>query len=132
GRANALRSVREQIKALNERLAGRPDRDSLLAAGKRLTAAIDSVEGMIVNPKSKTFQDVINFKNGLNDQYLNLGVAVDGTDLPVTDGMRARLADLEQAWQALERRIAAILGPELDRYNGVIKASRIPAVSPPA
>jgi hypothetical protein len=131
GRANALRAVREQVKALGERLTGRPERDSIVAAGKRLTAAIDSVEPVIINPKSKTFQDVINFKNGLNDQYLNLGAAVDGTDLPVTEGMRARLVDLEQAWQAIEPRIAAILGPELERFNALVKASGVPAVSPP-
>jgi hypothetical protein len=126
-RATKLRSVREQVKALTGRLPA--GSDSVAAEGRRLIARIDSVEAILINPRSKTFQDVINFKNGLNDQYLNLGAAVNGTDAPVTQGMRERLADLERDWDAIRPRVDRILGAELDAFNATVRAMNVPAVS---
>jgi hypothetical protein len=91
-----------------------------------------SVERLVINAKGKTFQDVINFRNGLNDQSLNLAQAIDGTDAPVTAGVRARFADLEQAWIGLMPRIDRILGPDVDRFNQLVRSRNVPAILVPA
>ena len=130
-RAIALRGVRDQIKTLTERLTGRPEADSIGVAAKALTAAIDSVEALMINAKGKTFQDVINFRNGLNDQYLNLAQTIDGTDEPVTAGVRTRFTDLEQAWAGLAPRVDRVLGADLDRFNQLVRNRNVPAVIVP-
>lgn len=130
-RANALRAVRDQIRGLIEHTAKRADADAIATAGRSLVGSIDSVEAVIINAKGKTFQDVINFRNGLNDQYLNLSAAVDGTDRPVTQGARTRFADLEEQWRAISPRIERILGPDLDRLNALVRDKNIPAIVPP-
>src|SRR5439155_5268006 len=77
--AKGLRSVREQTNAL----VARAGIDAGTQAGNALVRKGDGVEERLINPKSKTFQDVINFRNGLNDQYLSLADSGDGTDAPV-------------------------------------------------
>ncbi len=126
-----LRAIRDQVKGVIERTAGQPGGDSVAVAGKPLTVAIDSVEGVMINAKAKTFQDVINFRNGLNDQYLNLIAAIDGTDAPVTLGMRTRFGDLEKTWAPIAERVRQIIGADVERFNAAVRARNLPAVIVP-
>ena len=130
-RANEIRSVRDQVKALIDRTAGRPEGDSVAGHGRVVIAAIDSVELLLINARGKTFQDVINFRNGINDQYLDLAQAVDGTDGAVSEGARARFADLEQAWAVIATRLDRIQGPDLIRFNAMVRARDVPAIIVP-
>src|SRR5205823_5188422 len=122
--AKGLRSVREQTNAF----VARAGIDAVTQAGNALVRKVDGVEERLINPKSKTFQDVINFRNGLNDQYLSLADAVDGTDAPVTQGMRTRLADLEAMWAQLRPEVEGILGAELERFNALVRERGVPAI----
>ena len=131
-RINAVRGVREQINALIERTKGRPEADSVAKAGAPLIAAIDSTEKRIINVRSKTFQDAVNYRHALNEQYLDLLNAIDGTDAPVTKGMQIRFADLEEAWNNLAATLDQTTGPDLTRFNGVVKALAIPSIVTPA
>jgi hypothetical protein len=101
------------------------------AAAARLLSAIDSVEALLVNAKAKTFQDVINFRNGLSDQLLDLAGAIDGADAPVTQGMRDRHRDLRAAWQALRPRAQTLLTPRLDEFNALVRGQDIPTIVVP-
>jgi len=127
-----LRGVRDQLDALQKRLAGRPEADTVAAQAKPVVAAIDSLEGRLVDPKSRTFQDVVNYRNGLNDQFLELMGAIDGTDAPVTQGMKDRWTDLEVEWRALSPEVDRLLGPRLAALNGLIRSLSVPTVIPPA
>ncbi|MEZ4588337.1 MAG: glycosyl hydrolase [Gemmatimonadales bacterium] len=126
--ARRLRSVRTQVDGLLGRLPEGAETDTVRVAGKALTAAIDSVEALLINAKAKTFQDVINFRNGLSDQYLDLASAIDGTDEPLTQGMRDRQADLDAAWRALEPRVARVGTELVGGFNALVRAKSVPAV----
>ncbi len=126
-----LRGVEDQLGTLQHRLEGRPQADTVAARAKPLVAAIDSVLGRMVDVKSKTFQDVVNFKNGLNDQLFTLMAAIDGTDQPVTQGMEDRWRDLEAEWQAMRPDVTGLLGPRLDDLNALVRSLNVPAVTAP-
>jgi hypothetical protein len=126
-----LRSAREQINGLEGRIRGLAAADTVRAAAARLLSAIDSVEALLVNAKAKTFQDVINFRNGLSDQLLDLAGAIDGADAPVTQGMRDRHRDLRAAWQALRPRAQTLLTPRLDEFNALVRGQDIPTIVVP-
>ena len=130
-RVMTLRAVRDQVKALADRTTGQPEGDSVAVAGKTLAAAIDSVESVMINARARTFQDVINFRNGLNDQYLNLIAAIDGTDAPVTQGMRTRFGDLENIWAPIAERVRRIIGADVERFNATVRARNVPAIIVP-
>ncbi len=129
-RAVTLRGVRDQLKALIERT--REPTDSIVVAGKVLVTAIDSIEAVMISTKAKTFQDVINFRHGIADQYTNLQAAIDGTDAPVTQGMKNRHGDLEKAWAPMAARVDRILGTDVARFNDLIRSRNVPAILVPA
>lgn len=129
-RAVTLRSVRDQIKALVERT--KDPADSIAVAGKGLVTAIDSIEAVMISTKARTFQDVINFRHGIVDQYGNLQAAIDGSDAPVTQGMKNRHGDLEKAWAPMAARVERILGGEIARFNDLIRSRNVPAILVPA
>ena len=74
---------------------------------------------------------MINFRNGLNDQYLNLIAAIDGTDAPVTQGMRTRFGDLEKIWAPIAERVRQIIGADVERFNATVRARNVPAIIVP-
>jgi photosystem II stability/assembly factor-like uncharacterized protein len=130
GAARRLRAAREQVEGLITRTREQPAADTIAKAGRALVARIDSLEGLLVNAKNKTFQDVVNYPPGLNAQFQTLAQVVDGTDGPVTGGVRARLADLEAEWAALKPRVDAVLIGDLARFNALVKDKGVPAVTP--
>jgi photosystem II stability/assembly factor-like uncharacterized protein len=131
GAARKLRAAREQVEGLLTRIREQAAADTLTKAGKALVAKIDSLEGLLVNVKNKTFQDVVNYPPGLNAQFQALAQSIDGTDAPVTGGVRARFADLEAEWAGLKGRVDGVLGAELDRFNALVRDKGIPAVVVP-
>jgi hypothetical protein len=126
-----LRAVREQVQGLLARTKDHVAADTLGKAGKALIARVDSLEGQLVNVKNKTFQDVVNFPPGINAQFLTLAQAIDGSDAPVTEGMRTRLADLEMLWTPLKERVERIAKSEVDAFNALAREKRIPAIVVP-
>lgn len=125
-----LRSVRDQVNALLERTKGTPAGDSLAPSGKALVAGVDSLEGLLVNVKSRTPQDVVNFAPGLNAQYNTLANAADATDAGITGGMRTRFADLEGMWAGLRSRAEGILGAGVAAFNGLVRTRGVEGVVP--
>ena len=128
--ARRLRAAREQLQGLIARTREPAAADTIAKAGRGVVARIDSLEGQLVNVKNKTFQDVVNFAPGLNAQFQALAQAIDGTDAPVTGGVRTRLADLDVEWTALKQKVDGVLGGDVERFNALAREKGIPAVTP--
>ncbi len=126
--AIGLREVRDQVNALVNRMKDQPGADTIIKAGKALVAQVDAIEGRLVQPRSKTFQDVINFRNGLSDQYLFLAEGVDGGDAPVTQGMRERITSLDESWTESNKMVKEILERSVASFNALVKERGVPAV----
>ena len=107
--AITIRSIREQLNALTEHAAGRADQKEIETSAKSIVDAINALEEKLVQPKQKTFQDVINFRNGIASQYMNLQGAVEGDGGPITTGEQQRFADLENQWHDLQGKENAVL-----------------------
>jgi hypothetical protein len=118
--AKRLDDVRDQVKAIVAHAADLPKSDSVAAAGKQLAASLDSMSVQLVQPKHTNGQDIINFPNGVVDQWAYLAGQVDGSYMPVTSGVTKRLADLESQWAAVQARIDALLGPQVAEFNALL------------
>jgi hypothetical protein len=132
GAAVELRDVREQINALLPRVGGSAKAGDIEKAGKALVERITRWEETVLQPRQKTFQDVINFRNQINEHYLYLAQALDSTLPPVTDGMRERLKDLEAAWSARAAELDAIRTRDLPAFNALIRDGAIALIAPRA
>ncbi|MDZ7808576.1 MAG: glycosyl hydrolase [Gracilimonas sp.] len=125
---NEMISVREQIsgliKATEDHAMGKEVAENGKAVNEKVTAWIESV----VQPKQETFQDVINFPNKLNAQFLYLYSSINGIVPPVTEGTKQRLSDLQQEWNERKRVMQTILTKDVAGFNTIFRENDIPAV----
>ena len=125
---NQMRSAKAQLEAYAKLLKDHSGAEELLAKGEALIKRIDSWEQHLIQPKQKTFQDVINYHNQLNAKFIHLKGYVDAADPTVTLGAKERLADLQADWKVYERERDAIINNEMSEYNRMYKQLGLPAI----
>jgi len=129
--AIGIRVIREQLNALTEHAAGRADQKEIETSAKSIVDNINALEEKLVQPKQKTFQDVINFRNGIASQYMNLQGAVEGASGPITTGEQQRFADLENQWHDLQGKANAVLS-DVSAFNAKMKEKGVGAILVPS
>jgi len=125
---NAMRSAKTQIQGYEKLLKGQSEAQNFLDKGEQLTERIATWESHLIQPKQKTFQDVINFNNKLNSQLLNLASYIDQADPRVTQGAKERLRDLLKEWEVYQTEYKAIINEEMAAYNLAYKNLNLPAI----
>jgi hypothetical protein len=105
---NRMRMARRQATDLLELITDTVTYKPVIAAGKELVKGLTAWEEKLVQPKSQSNDDVINFVNKLTADYIFLKGEMD-TNLPaVTTGQRQRLQELNAQWQPLKGEYASL------------------------
>ena len=125
---NQMRSAKTQLKNYHKLLADHEEAKALLEKGEDLKKRITVWEENLIQPKQKTFQDVINFNNQLNADLLHLKGYVDVAEPQVTEGAKERLKDLLADWDTYDKEKDEIVGKEMADYNAMFKALNLPAL----
>jgi photosystem II stability/assembly factor-like uncharacterized protein len=127
-----LRDVRDQVNGMVSRTKDAPNAKAIADAGRAIADSVAALESRLVSPRARTFQDVVNFRNGLNDQYLFLAEVLDETDPPVTGGIRDRKRDLDEEWSQHRVRVDRVLSRDVEAFNALLRAGGVPPVVVPA
>lgn len=125
---NQMRSAKRQLESYKMLLKDNEDANELIEKGDNLLKRITTWEESLIQPNQKTFQDVINFHNQLNADFMHLKGFVDVAEPKVTVGAKERLKDLLNAWQAYEQEKNSIVRTEMEEYNTAFKALQLPAI----
>jgi photosystem II stability/assembly factor-like uncharacterized protein len=125
---NAMRSAKSQLKQYGKLLKDNEAASALLKKGDSLKERITIWEENLIQPKQKTFQDVINFPNKLNAQLLHLRGYVAAVEPKLTAGAKERLEDLLKQWQGYKREHDLIVNQEMSAFNSLYKKLDIPAI----
>lgn len=125
---NSMRSAKSQLKGYGKLLKENESAEGLLKKGDSLMKRITSWEENLIQPKQKTFQDVINFNNKLNAQLMHLKGYIDAAEPKVTAGAKERLQDLLSQWKTFENERNAIIDSEMEDYNSLFNELDIPAI----
>ena len=125
---NMMRDAKKQVENINNYLKDIDGTEILLDTGNSIISKIEAWEQRLIQPKQETFQDVINFKNQLNAELLNLKSRVDTHDPRPTEGAKVRLNDLLAEWAEYKEEMEQIIDVELDAFNQLYKESELPAV----
>jgi len=102
-----IRSVRTQLKDVQKRDAIKAI-DSLDTRLKKLTKNLDVLEKQLIQTKSESRQDPINYPSMIDDQIAYLYSVINGLDDRPTEGAYQRLDD-----------VSKILQPILDKWEDV-------------
>jgi hypothetical protein len=89
---------------------------------------IDETETLLISPKQKTFQDVINFRNQLDAQMFDLLNTVDGNIPPVTNGEISRYKDLNKKWLEIKKGFDEVIN-NISQINNLIIENSVPFIS---
>ena len=123
-----MRSVKSQLEHYAKLLKENGQAKGLVEKGKSLIKRIDTWEENLIQPKQKTFQDVINYHNQLNAEFMELKSYVDAAEPKVTQGAKERLTDLLAFWNTYASERDAIVKTEMNDYNETYKTLGLPAV----
>ena len=127
-----MREVRNQVNDLVKLTKQQDESGAISDAAKTLTKKIGGWEEKVVQPKQKTRQDVINFPNKLNANFIYLLNATDASFGKLTRGMRDRHADLQAQWTELQREKERILQEDVAKFNDLFRQKGVPAVILPS
>jgi hypothetical protein len=129
---NQMRSVREQIEGLKKRLGGDSGAKAVLDSADALKKRIDAVEEKIIQPKSKSGEDPLNYPIQVTNQLMDLHDTVESADTAPTaqsyvifDELNARLERQLAAWREVQSKDLAAL-------NELMKKNNIEAIAPAA
>ncbi|UOY08460.1 glycosyl hydrolase [Muricauda sp. SCSIO 64092] len=125
---NQMRSAKSQLKSYKKLLKNNTAAETLITKGDSLLKRITTWEEHLIQPKQKTFQDVINFHNQLNADFMHLKGFVDVPEPQVTLGAKERLRDLLAAWDTYKNEKNSIVGTEMREYNELFKSLNLPAI----
>jgi hypothetical protein len=123
-----VRQVRSQIEDLLTRTKGVTGADAIEKSGKALVARLNAIEDELVQKRVVDGQTVINFPMRLNEFYLYLRGAIDGSNAAPTDGQLGRLGDLSEQWQRHRATLRSALEGDLGAFNALVRARNIPAI----
>jgi hypothetical protein len=126
-----MRSVKKQLDLKLELMKARDDSEELLAYGKEVMETLKSWEKKLIQPRQKTFQDVINFENRLSAELNMLRSKVDSYDPRLTEGVKERSAELQEEWGKLKFELKGIVNKEIATFNDRYRALDLPALLVP-
>jgi len=127
---NQIRSVREQLEGLKKRLGADNGSKPVLDSGDALKKKMDAVEEKIIQPKSKSGEDPLNYPIQVTDQLMALQGTVESADAAPTaqcyvvfDELNARLETELAAWREIQSK-------DLMSLNELMKKNNVPSIAP--
>ena len=128
---NNGRTVQEQLNAVMKSLKIQGGQDSLLVVAEQLLERFKDWEGQLIQPKQKTFQDVINFENKLSAEFVNLQMKADAADPRQPVALLKRFEELRKEWAGYEAELKELINRDLTNFNKMYRAAEIPLISFP-
>ncbi|MEM9065636.1 MAG: glycosyl hydrolase [Planctomycetota bacterium] len=124
---NLIRDIRGQISGTTARVQKAGGDDSVMEAAKALNEKIDEIENALIQTKSKSAQDPLNFPVMINDKLKALMFGAD------TDGRPSQayfdvMDDLEQRLAPHFAAINRIKAQDIPAFNEAVAAASVPAV----
>lgn len=125
---NRFRSVKNQLNNRLVLLREMEGKEELVKIGETALKNITAWEEQLIQPKQKTFQDVINFRNQLNAELLQLRGMIDSHLPKPTKGTQLRLNELLDSWENHKIDMNEIIKKEIGGFNAAYQSRNIPAL----
>ena len=119
------------VKTLVDLIDDKPNLKAVADSGRAVAKRIKVWEEKVIQPKSQSNDDVINFENKLSAGYLFLKGELDVNMPYVTTGQTARLGELNTAWQPLKAGMNTLIQNDIARFNAQCRQVQIEKITVP-
>jgi hypothetical protein len=123
-----LRNVKNQIDALTGKIKGHENAEKIDKAAKQLKTKLTAVEDVLIQSKSKSGQDPLNYPILLDNKIAALASVVASSDSRPTDQSYEVFKELSALADAQLKKLKSIIEKDLPDFNDVVKKAKIPAI----
>ena len=125
---NLMRNVQSQLQFYIKTLKGNQTYAQLIEKAEAIDKQLIDWETNLIQPNQKTFQDVINFNNKLNAEWMYLKGFVDSEYPKVTQGAKDRFKDLLAKWKIHQNKLTVLIEDEFSAFEILFKSMEVPAL----
>ncbi len=123
-----LREVKKQVDDLLKKVKDHPEAENIQESGTALKEKLQEVEDVLIQSKSKSGQDPLNYPILLDNKIAALVGVVASADARPTDQSYTVFEELSKKADAEINRLKAVLETDLPAFNEWIRKANIPAV----
>jgi photosystem II stability/assembly factor-like uncharacterized protein len=125
---NRLRDVKKQLDVLSSKVRGHENGKQVIEEARRLEAKLTSVEDVLIQSKSKSGQDPLNYPILLDNKIAALAGIVASSDSRPTDQSYEVFKELSTMADEQLAKLKKIMEKDLPDFNDVVKKAKIPAI----
>jgi len=123
-----LRDVKKQINDLANKIEDHSKAEEAIEAGKVLKTKLEKIEDVLIQSKSKSGQDPLNYPILLDNKIAALASVVDSADARPTDQSFEVFKYLSGQADAEIEKLKAFLEKDLPAFNDLCRKLEIPAI----
>ena len=125
---NKLRAVEKQVNDLLHKIKDFPGTEQIVKAGKELNKKLKEVEDVLIQSKSKSGQDPLNYPILLDDKIAGVASVVASADSRPTDQSYEVFKELSEKADEQVLKLKKILESDLPAFNKIVLEAGIPAI----
>ncbi len=123
-----LRQIRQKIESLAGEIKGLDKSESIIEEGKKIIVKLTAIEDVLIQSKSKSNQDPLNYPIKLDNKIAALAGVVASADARPTDQSRELFQELAAKADAEGAKLKAVLETDIPALNATLKEAGIPHI----
>jgi len=125
---NRLRNIKDQISELLKKIKVEEKTKDIINAGETLLKKLTEIEGVLIQSKSKSGQDPLNYPILLDNKIAALARVVASADARPTDQAYQVFKELSSKASAQMGLLKLIIKRDLPEFNKLVRKGDIPAI----
>lgn len=120
-----MRNLTKQIQGLNELLEADKSKEPIVKQGKSIIEKIGKWEEQLIQSKSQSYDDVINFVNKLSANFIFVHGEASSNTPYITTGHEARYLELHDEWMKYKSGMEQLLQTDVSAFNELCRVLKI-------
>ena len=120
-----MRGLTKQINDMVKLVENDNSKSEMVTLSKSLIKKISEWEGKLIQPKSQSYDDVINFVNKLSANIIFVHGEVNSTIPYVTAGQKARYEELHLEWLVFQKEMEQLMNKDVAAFNALCRTLSI-------
>lgn len=125
---NRIREIRQKIDNLAKEIRGEENGEAIIEEGKKVKAKLAAIEDVLIQTKSKSSQDPLNYPIKLDSKIAALAEVVGSSDARPTDQSTELFKKLAAEADAEIARLKTVLETDIPQLNDRLKEAAIPHI----